>query len=276
MTRTDAARAPAPPAPALLAFLAVLAVLGAGGCAGTGVEPFPEPSGMAESVDVARENPVGPIVVCYSSFPLKSESPPDGIHAAVLRAIGNAPLSAACFYWDSRSLALRWVREQMNERRKRGMPPRVILAGHGPGATEACDAARELLRDDDVEIVLLLPVDAVRAAGSTGATAYAAGNAIVNRLPGVRHSFTAYTDAPAPDGKRLWTHINYHQDNSPNFHGAAMPRAENHRIADWTGLLNHGNADDFVLPLLQADLKYAIARGLNPAPPAPVGGGRGQ
>ncbi len=135
-----------------------------------------------------------------------------------------------------------------------------IFAGHGLGATEASETARELLfQERNFDILLLLTVDAVKSS-RYGGPAYSAGNAIVNRLPGVSHSFTAYSAAPAPDGRQVWAHINYYQTKSINLHGAAMPYAENHLLADWTGVLNHGNADDFAMPNLTADLRYAIAR----------------
>ena len=238
-----------------------------GGCiGGSQVEPFAEPKNIRESVDVLRDAPVGPIIVSYASSPLKQDSPPDGVRAAVIHAIGATQLSAACFFWTERELAMRWIREQMDARRKRGIPPRLILAGHGLGATEASETARELLfHERNFEIVLLLTVDAVKAS-KYGSAAYVTGNAIVNRLPGVSHSFTAYDAAPAPDGKKVWAHINYYQDKSVNFHGSSMPKAENHRIADWTGLLNHGNADDFAMPFLVTDLKYAIARSMQRGP----------
>ncbi len=263
MTKAD----PAALRSAAAALCLALAALAAG-CAGGGTgkspgsaDPFAEPRSRRESADIVREDSVGPVIVSYASAPLARNAPPDGVRAAVLRAIGDERLSAACFHWEEREAALRWIREQMDVRRRDGRPARVILAGHGLGATEASETARELLfRERDFEITLLLTVDAVKSSRYGGA-AYAAGNAIVNRLPGVSHSFTAYDAAPVPDGRQVRAHINYYQNKSTTLHGAAMPGAENHLLADWTGVLNHGNADDFAMPNLIADLKYAVARG---------------
>lgn len=240
-------------AAALLAFAA--------GC-GREVEPFPEPGASGESAEIIRAEATGPVIVAYASYPLKRGAPPDGVRTAVYRAIGNTRLSAASFFYSERDIAIDWVREQLDLRRRRNLPPRIILAGHGLGATEAAETAREILfHDRDVQIVLLLTVDAVK----TGRLSHAAGvtgNVLSRRIPGVNHSFTAYDAAPPPDGNRLWAHINYYQTNSVNYHGTAMPGAENHQLTDWTGLLNHGNADDYAFSFLVGDLRHAIAESL--------------
>ena len=246
--------------PILIAFCLVPALF-CGGCLDSGVEPFAEPKDIRESTDILRTTETGPIIVTYTSYPIRREAPPDGVRAAVIQAMGRTALSAATFFWSERELAMGWIREQMELRRLRGEPVRLILAGHGLGATEASETARELLfQDREFEIVLLLTVDAVKT-GRIGSAAGVTGNAIVKRLPGVSHSFTAYDAAPEPDGKRVWSHINYYQDRSV-YHGTAMPKAENHLIADWSGLLNHGNADDFAKQYMVADFRYAIRESL--------------
>lgn len=254
MTKTD------PTLRGTLLALLLAALLVVGGCGGD-VEPFPEPGGVNESSDVVREGTTGVIVVTYASFPLRKNAPPDGVRLAMMRSLGRIPCSAASFYWTERPLALRWIQEQLDMRRRNGETPRMILAGHGLGATEAAETAREILfQERDVEIVLLLTVDAVKA-GRMNSAAGVTGNAIFSRLPGINHSFTAYDAAPAPDGKRVWSHINYYQDNTAYYHGTAMPAAENHRLNDWTGLLNHGNSDDFAMPMLVVDLRQALEKG---------------
>ena len=207
-----------------------------------------------------RLTETGPIVLSFASYPIRSNTPPDGIRAAVIRAAGRVPCSAATFFWSERQAAEGWLQGQIDARRRNGIPVRLIVAGHGLGATEAAEATRDILNQvPDAQVVLLLTVDAVR----PGRIASAAGaaSAMVNRLPGVNTSLNAYDSAPVPDGRRFLTHINYYQDVSQHYHGVAMPGAENHRLDDWTGLLNHGNADDFALPLLTADLYAALRRG---------------
>lgn len=253
MTRTDLMRA-------LIPVLLILILPFGGGC-NREVEPFPEPGGVSESSDVVRDAQRGCIVVTYASYPLRNGAPPDGVRLAMTRSLGNIPCSAASFYWTERPLAMRWLQEQLEMRRRRGEIPRVLLAGHGLGATEAAETARELLaREQDVQIVLLLTVDAVKT-GRINSAAGVTGNAIVTHLPGVNYSFTAYDSAPSPDGKRLWSHVNYYQDKTPYYHGTAMPGADNHLLIDWTGLLNHGNSDDFAMPMIAVDFRQALERG---------------
>ncbi len=232
------------------------------GCDGR-VNVYPEPGGVQEAAKILRRADYGPIVVAFASYPLRAGIPPDGVGLAIIRALGDRQCSAAVFYWSERIQAERWIGEQMNARRNLGQPVRLILAGHGIGGTEAAEATRGiLLRTPDAEVVLLLTVDAVkpskveRVAAVTGSTLLAFGG-----MQGSKVGLTAYDSAPAPEGRRLWAHINYYQDRSQLYHGTAMPWAENHRIDDWTGLLNHGDADDFVFPLLVADFKTALERG---------------
>lgn len=243
--------------------------MAAGGCLDGQMQPAPDdPIGKAEAGSIIRAADTGPVVVIYASHPLKPGSPPDGVRSAFLRTVGDAECSAASFYYSEQTRALRWVQDQLNERRRRRMPPRLILAGHGLGATEASETAREIIFNDrDVEIVLLLTVDAVKT-GKLGSAAGVTGNAIARRIPGVEHSFTAYDAAPEPDGRQLWDHVNYYQTRSVYNHGTSMPYAENHRVDDWTGLLNHGNADDFSLTFLIADFRQALRAAAAPLPPA--------
>lgn len=245
----------------LFLSLAAAILVAATGCF-TEVEPFPEPGGLSETTEVIRAESTGPVIVSYASYPLKRGAPPDGVRVAVFRAIGSTPCSAAAFFWSERDIALGWIEEQLILRRRRGEPPRLILAGHGLGATEASETAKEVLfRDRDVEITLLLTIDAVKT-GRIGHAAGVTGNVLSRRIPGMNHSFTAYDAAPPPDGKTLLAHINYYQANSIYYHGTSMPGAENHLLGDWTGLLNHGNVDDFAIAYLVADLRQAIARSL--------------
>ena len=244
-----------------LRVLLLLLVLLPAGCDGR-VSVFPEPQAN-EASRVLRRSDQGSIVIAFASYPLKAGVPPDGLGMALSRAITRQPCSAAVFYWSERVLAERWIGEQMTARRDTGRPVRLILAGHGLGATEASEAARGLmLRTPDAEIVLLLTVDAVKPNRIETAAALT-GSALFNfsRMQGTKASLSAYDSAPSPDGRRLWAHINYYQDNSQLYHGTAMPWAENHRIDDWTGLLNHGDADDFIFPLLESDLKAALEKG---------------
>ncbi len=243
---------------ALVAFLAAVLAWTAG--CGREVEPFPEPGGTSEKEEILRRSGVGPVVVSFASYPLRPGAPPDGVQMAILQAIGNGRCDVASFYWSERALSMGWIQEQMEHRRRTGQPLRLIMAGHGLGATEAAEVAREIIFNDrDVQIVLLLTVDAVKT-GRLASPAGVAGNTIAKRIPGVNHSFTAYDAAPVPDGRQLWSHINYYQTRSTYYHGAAMPGAENHHLDDWTGLLNHGNADDFAVTFLVNDLRYALRK----------------
>lgn len=258
MTKTDLCRRLLPPR---LALALAIAALVAGRAAGA--EP-------AQREVVLREAVSGPVIVTYASVLPAASAPPDGVRAAAGRVVdgiaGRAELSAATFYHEDRAPALLWIRKQMDGRRRRGLPLRLILAGDGAGATEAAETARTLLlHNRDFVIDLLLTVDAVKADRYGSSAAYAAGNALVRGLPGVEASFTAYTAAPAPDGRALLAHINYYQTESTAMHGDAMPRAENHRIADGTGILGHDNAADFALPNLVADLRFAVAQSLRAA-----------
>lgn len=262
MTRTDRPRT-------LIALILCLVWLPlTSGCLDKNVEPFPEPGDLGESGLVVRNEKTGPVVVTFASYPLKPGSQPDGVRAALMRALSDDDdCSVATFFWSERTRSMRWIQDQLEERRKRGQPPRLILAGHGIGATEASETAREIIFGDrDVEIVLLATVDAVKTS-KIGTAAGATGNVIARRIPGVNLSFTAYDAAPEPDGRQLWAHVNYYQTKSVYYHGSPMPHAENHRIDDWTGLLNHGNADDFALTFLVADFREALRRAK--APPLP-------
>lgn len=257
---------------AVIAAVACLAAF-AGCMVGDDVEPFREPGDQTETRQVHRNADTGAVVVTYASYPLNPGAPPDGVRAALARAMGDAPCSAATFYWSERERALAWISAQLDARRRRGEEPRLVLAGHGLGATEASETAREVLfHDRDVRIVLLLTVDAVKT-GRIGSAAGVTGNAIAHRIPGVNHNFTAYDAAPRPDGDRLLAHVNYYQAKSVYYHGTAMPFAENHPIDDWTGLLNHGNADDVSLSFLIADFRQALRPPSRPAPAAPPGQG---
>lgn len=254
MTRTDAGRF------ILIAALLLAVCLAGGGCM-KGVDPFPEPGGLDDSSQILRTEGRGPIVLSFASYPMRPGTPPDGVRAAIMKTIGSVPCSAATFYWTENERFRRWFGDQADERRARGLPVRLILAGHGLGATEACELAKDILYNDrDVEIVLLLTVDAVKT-NRLGSAAAATGNVLTKRIPGIDHSFTAYDAAPEPDGKRLWSHVNYYQAKSTYYHGTAMPHAENHRLDDWTGLLNHGNADDFAYTFLLTDLRQALSEG---------------
>ncbi len=211
-------------------------------------------------IEVIRNSDSGPIIVAFTAFPGRSEAPRDGVETAIVRSIGRMPCSAATVYWPERSLSLSWIREQCEKRRRGGQEPRLILAGHGLGATEASEVAKEIMfKDRDAVIVLLLTVDAVKTS-KIGSAAGATGNVVTRRIPGVNHSFTAYDASPQPDGKQLLAHINYYQTRSVYYHGAAMPGAENHHLDDWTGLLNHGNVDDFALTFLIADLRGILGK----------------
>ncbi len=242
------------------AFL-LAAMLTAGGC-GKEIDVFPEPGNATETVEILRTDARGCVAVSYSSYPLRPGSPPDGVRAALMRALGQTPCSAASFFWSERVMAERWINDQLTMRRNAGLPQRLILAGHGLGATEAAETAKDILaRDPSVEIVLLLTVDAVKT-GRLSSTAGTAGTAIANHVPGLKVNLVAYDSAPVPDGMRFWAHVNYYQARSESYHGGPMAGAENHRLEDWTGLLNHANADDFAMSLIAADIRVALQRGM--------------
>lgn len=252
MTRTRTAVA-------LLAIAAVAALTA--GC-GREVDPFPEPGDVTEAALIMRRSSMGPVIVVFTPYPLRDDSPPDGVRAAVIRAMGGMSCSAAAFHWPERAMAERWIDEQIETRRAQGVPTRLILAGHSLGATAASETARDLIANrPDAFVSLLLTVDAVKtgrinsAAGAAGAVIGGSG------LPGVKVSLAAYDSAPQPDGVRFLRHVNYYQQRTPLYHGSAMPGAENHLLSDPTGLLNHANADDFAFSLMVGDLRSAIGRG---------------
>lgn len=236
-------------------------MLALGGC-GKEIDVFPEPGSVTESADIIRADGRGCIVVSYSSFPIRKDSPPDGVRSAVLRALDSTPCSAAAFFWSERALAERWISEQISIRRNAGLPRRLILVGHGLGATEAAETAKNILaREADVEIILLLTVDAVRP-GRLASTARTATTAIASHVPGVNLNLIAYDAAPVPDGHALWAHVNYYQEKSEYYHGKAMSGAENHLLDDQSGILNHATADDFAIASITADIRQALARGM--------------
>lgn len=239
--------------------LFVSVTLLAAGC-GKEIDVFPEPGNVTESAEVIRLARTGCVIVSYSSYPLSGAAPPDGVSAAIMAGIGNRPCSAASFFWSEKTLAERWIREQLALRRRAGLPQRLILAGHGLGATEAAETAKNILaREPEAELVLLLTVDAIKT-GRLSSTAGATGTAIANKMPGIKINLVSYDAAPLPDGQRFWAHINYYQENSAAYHGMRMPGAENHRLDDWSGFLTHSNADNFAMPLLTADIRSALKR----------------
>lgn len=240
-------------------WLMCLACLCLAGC-GSEIDAFPEPGGASESGQIMHTANSGPIIVTYAPYPLRAGAPADGVRRALTTALGRrGDCSVAAFYWSERAMAERWIKEQIDIRRQYGHPIVLILAGHSLGATEAAETARDLLfRERDVVIALLLTVDAVKTS-RIGSPAAAAGAAVVNRIPGVNMSLTAYEAAPIPDGVTLLAHVNYYHHNSV-YHGTAMPGAENHALDDWSGYLNHGNIDDFAYPLLVTDFRAALAR----------------
>jgi hypothetical protein len=238
---------------------AILVCLGFAGC-GSEPDVFPEPGNATESAVIMREAEQGEIIVVYASYPLRPGAPPDGVRRAVQRAMGRGPCSSAAFYWSERTLSSRWIHSQIAERIRHGIAPRVILAGHGLGATTAAETARSLMRDQSGAVVsLLLTVDAVKT-GKIGSAAGVTGTVIASSLPGVKANFVAYDAAPAPDGVRLLAHVNYYQ-TSAGYNGAPMPGAENHHLFDPSGMLNHGNADDFAFAMLAGDLRGTLGRG---------------
>lgn len=246
MTRADAA----------FATIAFALVVSASGC-GRKVDPFPQPGNVTEKASIYRQSNLGPIVVVFTSHPLEEKSPPDGVRAAAMRAVGGKSCSVASFHWQEKAMAERWLGEQIQARRNQGIQPRLILAGHSFGATAAAETVREATgRHPDAVVVLLLTVDAIKT-GKIGSTA----GVIAGSIPGVKTSFAAYDSAPAPDGGTFLRHINYYQANSALYRGMPMPAAENHLLVDSTALLNHGSADDFAYPLLVADLRRALWEG---------------
>lgn len=244
---------------AALALAVCLAVAFVAGC-GKEVDPFPAPGNVTEAGVIMRQSSMGPIIVVFCPYPLDDASPSDGVRSAVIRAIGGENCSAAAFHWTERAMAERWVREQLEVRRLHGTPLRIILAGHSLGATTAAETARDIMTNlPDVVIPLLLTVDAIKT-GRISSTAGVTG-AFIASASGIKTSFTAYDSAPTPDGRTLRRHVNYYQKNSDLYHGSPMPGAENHLLHDTSGLLNHGNADDFALPLLVRDIHFAMTRG---------------
>ncbi|MDR3210477.1 MAG: hypothetical protein LBU79_00995 [Planctomycetota bacterium] len=241
-------------APVILGVLLFLS-----GCAGEAT-PFPLPGDANEAAMVMRRTSQGPVLVIFSASPLRSDTPPDGIREAVARAIGGIDCSAAAFHWNERPLAERWLGQELTTRRSAGFPERLILAGHGVGATAAAETAAMVMASrPETVITLLLTVDAVKT-GWLGSAAGVTGAALAKGLARVRVNYTAFDGAPPPDGRRLLRHINYYQNRGELYHGSPMPGAENHLLHDDTGLLNHGDIDDFALPLLERDIRSALPR----------------
>lgn len=246
--------------PPLALALAIALLLA--GCEGQeDIDVFPQPGNATESASVVRQASEGPIVATFASYPLRPSAPPDGVRAAMLRSIGRTPCSAASFYYSEKALAERWIGEQVAARRRNGLPVRLILAGHGLGGAEAADTARDWLeKSPDAQVVLLVTVDAVKTVSRLTSAASVTGTAIAKHLPGVNMNFIAYDSAPTPDGVRFLSHTNYYQRKSEYYNGVAMAGAENHLLDDWTGLLNHASADDFAMPMVTADFRYALRR----------------
>ncbi len=238
---------------ATLVFVCLLA----SGC-GKKIDPFPDPGNVTEKVSIYRRSSLGPIVVIFTPYPIEPLSPPDGVREAAIRAVGGRSCSVAAFYWPERSLSERWIADQLELRIEMGTPLNIILAGHSLGATAAAETARFVMHNHpEAAISLLLTVDAIKT-GKIGSTAGTAGAVIAGSIPGVKTNLTAYDSAPAPDGRKLLRHVNYFQQNSSLYHGVNMPDAENRPLHDSSGLLNHGNADDFAVPLMTQDFVHAL------------------
>lgn len=247
-----------PDRPALLPAL-LISLMAAAGCGAGKVDPFPAPGNVTEAAVIMRQSDLGPVVIVFTPFPLENDAPPDGVRAAALRAADGRSCSLAAFHWTERAMAERWAGEQMENRRLRGTRPELVLAGHSLGATTAAETARDVvLGRPDALISLLLTVDAIKT-GRIGSAAGVTGAFIIS-ASGLKTNLTAYDSAPPPDGARLLRHANYHQGGGL-YHGAAMTNAENHLLADSSGLLNHANADDFAFPMLVREFRSAMAGG---------------
>ena len=210
---------------------------------------------------ILREMPAGCVAAIFSPLLFVPGAPPRGMGRAILQAFGQLPGSAAVFTWQRQGQARDWLRRQADNRRRSGLPVRLILAGHGLGGAAAAETARFILdREPDSEVILLLTVDAVKT-GRVERAAGAAGSAIAGSLPGVSANFVAYDAAPIPDGRRFWFHVNYYQNRTPLCRGARLPWAENHLLHDTMNFLNHENAEDFAFPFLVADFRAALERG---------------
>ena len=244
----------------ILSLVLLALPLFAAGCMDA-VNAFPAAENANEAALVMRRSVQGPVIVVFTPYPLRSDAPPDGVHAAVMKTSAGLNCSVAAFHWPERAMAERWIDEQIALRRSHGLRTRMIIAGHSLAAASASDLAREVAeRRPDAVVTLLLTVDAVRS-GRISSAAGTAGAVIGGKLQGVKISLVAYDAAPPVDGRRLLRHINYYQQKTPLYHGAEMSGAENHLLSDSTGLLNHANVDDFAFSLMVGDLRAALGRG---------------
>lgn len=228
------------------------------GC-GNQTEPVPTVNMESEAVQVLCTSNRGTVALVFTPHPMKKSAPPDGVLRALRNVQGKG--SAAAFYYTARNRGEKWLLAECEKRRLAGIQPRIVLGGHSFGATEAGVLATRLLRlHEDVAIELLVTVDAIKT-GMVGSTAGVASTVLTlgNPIPGKHVYFVAFDSVIPADGKRLVYHTNYYQLETKLYHGGAIAGAsENYLIPQSDGIINHGNIDDFVYPMVMADMQAAM------------------
>jgi len=228
-------------------------------------EPPPVPPEPTERARLIRQADQGVVAVVLAPHPLSADAPPDGVHRALVTAAQSAPCAAAAFLYTERVQAERWILSECARRRQAGIAPRVVLAGHSLGATEAGELAKRLLAaTPDIVVEMLVTVDAVKT-GTIGATTGMSATVLTlaNPIPGKDVYFLAYSGTPRADGTRVRSHVNYYQLETKLYHGAPIGGAsENHRIqADPARSLSHATVDDHAFPMVLSDLRHALRQG---------------
>ncbi|MFW5856462.1 MAG: hypothetical protein ACOCX4_01175 [Planctomycetota bacterium] len=257
---------------------ALIILLGGFLCGCTGQEPqaarvaaavrAPPPAARASSSSrqrVLRRAGAGAILAV---FPGTEEGVADAASGLTLAADACAleTCSVALFAQDGEAEAVRWIRAEVARRRAAGVPLRVALAGYGYGGAAAGETVRRLLRlSPQVPVDLLITVDAIRKGAIPFAKGTTASLVTLDRpLGGRGRSFFAYDGAPQAGANGPVQHVNYYQTASPFLRGASMAGAtENYEVVRrWEGAVRHGNIDNYVSALVQADLLAFCRRAL--------------
>ncbi|GEM_PF-6931583 len=193
-------------------------------------------------VQSARE---GPIIAVFPGAQTPVDGLAYGLRLALDRAMEAGPCSAAIFGVDEAARAHIWIHREGMRRKANEREAETVLVGYGLGGGVACDLTRDLADEGEgLDVVLLVTVDALR------------------RLPAGLRSPVAYSDSPAEIDGGVIRHVNYYQMATAFVHGAAMTGAtENHEVSRaWPRAVSHANVDDYVAPLVAADLRWAVDR----------------
>ena len=223
------------------------------------------PAGTSKRV-IVQETGTGPMILI---FPGRSAAPDDatlGIRETALELARRMDASVALFSWQGMDQARAWLASQATLRRSTREPVRVGLVGHSWGGQAASALARELVAQQGLQvdqIFSLITIDAIQQgygkAGLKIAAQFGSGEGIF----GHRTGWSAFKNAPAPDGERLLRHVNFFQTDSPYLHGNRIATAtENHEVwFDGGSELGHGNLDNYLIDVVVEEVRRSARAG---------------